>query len=39
MLRTAGAPARLYGEFDGVPGTWAVDEHGVPLALQPREER
>lgn len=26
-------PSMRYAEFRGVPGTWAVDENGVPLAL------
>lgn len=27
------APYARYAEFPGVPGTWQVDENGVPLAL------
>jgi len=36
MLREAlerGGEPRRYAEFPGVPGTWAVDENGVPLVL------
>lgn len=36
LLREAmerGGAHRHYAEFPGVPGTWAVDENGVPLAL------
>lgn len=36
MLREAmeqGGASRRFAEFPGVPGTWAVDANGVPLAL------